>query len=1312
MTTTYTKLVRKTMSVILALTMLIALLPAITPTARADEGETSRADWSTVAAPKITNVVSIGSDIRIDFNAVIGTDGADKVTVSMYNVDGVFIASVDYTAEGISGSVTFTPGSGVYKFTATAVREGETNKVSAMSEEMIFVLPLEAPYVKSATSLGGGAVEVVWDAVREATGYVLTVDGTAIKVETTELSAVAQGLTIGTNYTFRVVAIRSFETSFDAGTINARATAEAGRVWSFAAFGDGIDTTSNGYEGHAGEGAVRVYSTDGKGKLDPAARDGLAFYYTKLSAEDDNFILTATAKVNSWAYSNGQEGFGLMAADAVGTHGDSASFWNNSYMTSVTKVEYFWDSAKNAVSDSGKKITMQLGVGAQEKVGATGPETDPAGFTSTMATLDTSCANGDAGTYNIVGNYISPPGQTRTISLPFTEFKLTLQRDNTGYRLSYTDPDGYTTTKLYPDIERDNLSAIDGDNIYVGFFAARNADISFNDINLTVTSAASDAPAENLTSVTPDYRVTSAETANAVSYDLVYRGNADGTLTIKDSRNRVLVDDAEVTANTDFVQSVTLKKGSNTFTVTMTPTSGYTSNAGVVMANYDPVSFTHTVRYKTINRTYLYVAPNGSASGDGSKASPLDIYTAVKFARPGQTILLAGGAYSLSRPVVIDRGIDGTGDNPITMMPDPTAVRRPVLNFGGSCAGIVLAGDYWYLQGFDVRGSAAGQTGIQVSGSNNTLDQVDAYSNGGTGVELCRYQPSDPREKWPSSNLILNCTSLSNGYAANFADGFAARLTVGDGNVFDGCIANNNAGDGFDLSAKAEYGAIGKVVIKNSVSYRNGYLETGASVGTGDGFKLGGGSLPAGHVLQNSIAFYNKGKGISSNTCPDIVIQSSTTFDNEGANIALYTNAANSDFSATGLLSYRTELPGVKEIISPKGRQEITKHLNTSSYYWSENTNNSVNSVLNEVSADWFTSLEFDFITRNADGTINMNGFLELTGNAPGDTGARMSGNGTASHVFVLDLDTDIPYPYEDEDDDVYIPPYIPPVTPPEITTETPGGDVTTPGGKPPVTNSDGTITLPGGGTIETESGEKITLPEGTTIDPDGKITLPAEEGKVTLPGGMELPLAPGAKLKLDPDAPLGFVPAEEPFEDVAAEDWFSEDAAFVSVLGLMQGTDEGVFSPSSKVSRGMIAEILYRLVFEPETQGSGQFSDVEDGAYYADAVRWASENGIMTGYGGERFGADDTATREQCVTILYRFAAHLGLDVNAAGDLSAFADAEEISGYAETAMKWTVSVGLIRGRSATQLAPKGSLTRAEIAAILHRFVENVVDAE
>ena len=638
-------------------------------------------------------------------------------------------------------------------------------------------------------------------------------------------------------------------------------------------------------------------------------------------------------------------------------------------------------------------------------------------FKSSMSTLETSCATFGAGTYNIVGNYQNaeaPTGSLDPASLK-TTFLLTIQRDNTGYRLSYTDEEGNTNTKLYYDIEREALTQIDKDNIYVGFFASRNAKITVTDINLSTSDPATDPPAEgrDITYISPNYSVISPTATGTADYEMIFNSNADGVLTIKDANNTVILESENVTANTYVKKDITLTKGSNTYTLQFTPDPDFKFSEYEYLSSYDTVTLSHTVTYHDYDRTVLYVSPEGTSGGIGSKENPLDIYTAVKYVKPGQMIVLLGGTYSLSETLVIARGIDGTADKLIYMVADPNSLTRPVFDFNSTCAGMVLAGDYWYLKGFDVTRSADAQKGVQLSGDHCVLDQINTYYNGNTGVQISRYLSTDSYEEWPANNLILNCTSYGNadkGYED--ADGFAAKLTVGDGNVFDGCISYNNADDGWDLFAKVETGPIGQVVIKNCVAYGNGYLPDGTNAGNGNGFKLGGSSIAGNHMLVNCVSFNNKAKGIDSNSGPDIMVFNCTTFNNESYNVALYTNdAANTNYFTAGILSYRTEGKTIGENIKEKGSQDTSKIYKTSNYYWyddSQTSHNTENSMVNE---SWFVNLDTTTaISRNSDGTINMNGLLALTDSAPTDTGARMAG--LASGVIVIpDDDTPTPTP-------------------------------------------------------------------------------------------------------------------------------------------------------------------------------------------------------------------------------------------------------------------------------------------------------------
>ena len=981
-----------------------------------EQEEISRTDWSTVAAPEITEVKQNGEKIDITVKAVVGNDGADKIIVTLQNEENTEVGNITSSAKKDNHTVSITPDkSGTYTASVVATREGETDKVGN-NKEVYFSLPLATPVISSATSKGNNSVEVIWGAVKEATEYIVTAatEGekeVSVTKNADETTALLTGLIVGKAYTISVVAVRG-EDKTKPGTATVTVTAEAQRVWSKSTYGSSTDSKNNGVIGNANDGKVTVYSEGGKGKIVPGSTDGLTFYYTAIDPETENFTLTADIHVDSWTLSNGQEGFGMMAADAVGSNGDGTAFWNNAYQAIATKVEYYWDGEDVTTDSSANKISMKLGLGAISRLGVTaddvaaiknGTITMPAGYVSETTTLETGAATKGPGTYNLVGNWNKKAEPTGNLENPLTDFRLQIQRNNTGYYLRYLDKDNKVIKEVrYYDLERNSLTQIDKDNIYVGFFASRNARITVSNIDLKTINPADDEKAEEreIEYVYPINTIESPAFSNSADYNLVYYGNADGTLVVKDQNGKEVLN-KEFKALTKETVALKLNSGKNAFMINFIPDKEYKPGEFKLMTSYDPVTINHTVEYKTVENNNIYVSPNGKSNAAGTKDAPMDIYTAVKIAAPGQKILIKEGTYNLSSTVKVERGINGTADAMIYMIADPEAGSRPVFDFGGKCAGMILAGDYWYFQGFDVTRSADAQKGIQVSGNHNILDRIKAYKNGNTGIQISRYLGTDQFNQWPAHNTILNCSSYLNadkGYED--ADGFAAKLTVGQGNVFDGCIAAYNADDGWDLFAKVQSGSIGVVTIQNCVAFKNGYIldENGREInaGNGNGFKMGGDSMPGAHVLKNSVAFANKAKGIDSNSCPDIKVYSSTTFDNESYNVAFYTNTAvNTAFAADGILSYKVSNK-VAEQFKLLGTQNAADVKGATNYYF--DGSKSVNNNGKEATASWFKSLDTASalkdggITRNADGTINMNGFLELTDEVPEGVGARMSG--------------------------------------------------------------------------------------------------------------------------------------------------------------------------------------------------------------------------------------------------------------------------------------------------------------------------------
>lgn len=295
--------------------------------------------------------------------------------------------------------------------------------------------------------------------------------------------------------------------------------------------------------------------------------------------------------------------------------------------------------------------------------------------------------------------------------------------------------------------------------------------------------------------------------------------------------------------------------------------------------------------------TTIYVSSTGSSENAGTVESPLDFASAVqRVANPGQTILLAAGTYEYDSRIIISK--NGENGKLITVKPqnegDKVVFDFSQQAFDSNNRGIQLNGDYWHFYGVEITG--AGDNGMYVGGSYNIIENCQFYKNSDTGLQLGRASGSFTNiADWPSYNLIKNCTSFYNYDEETLgenADGFAAKLTVGFGNVFDGCIAYRNSDDGWDLYAKEDSGNIGTVSLYNCVSFENGFLpearETGDGSttyntlnGDGIGYKLGGGVMEGDVVLENCVAFNNKLHGFSDNSNPGVIkITNCTAFNN------------------------------------------------------------------------------------------------------------------------------------------------------------------------------------------------------------------------------------------------------------------------------------------------------------------------------------------------------------------------------------------------------------------------------------------------
>ncbi|WP_410495448.1 Ig-like domain-containing protein [Cellulosilyticum sp. ST5] len=442
----------------------------------------------------------------------------------------------------------------------------------------------------------------------------------------------------------------------------------------------------------------------------------------------------------------------------------------------------------------------------------------------------------------------------------------------------------------------------------------------------------------------------------------------------------------------------------NTSTVGTKTVKGTIAN----FATGTSINVTVLEKAPVVTGSTIYVSPTGSDNGLGTTSSPMSITKAISSIQQGGTIYLTGGTYKLNKQLTIAETNIGTAskmNNLVALNGAEVILDFSAQTYGEPSTnerGIQLDGSYWYIKGITVQGAA--DNGFFVSGKNNKLELCVARANRDTGIQISRRNSSlSSMKDWPANNLILNCTSYNNSDPATGenADGFAAKLTCGEGNVFDGCIAYNNVDDGWDLYAKTETGPIGSVTIKNCIAFRNGATTDGhfTANSDGNGFKLGGSGIAVPHRIENSIAFENKNHGFTDNSNPGtITLKNCTSINNSLDN----GGKSNFDFARDKSKSNNVL---INCISFSEGKVASDKYIGKAEncvFYgggkWYEFTTlASANSTLSDLrgtqiigpTASDFATLtapaigtDFHTLWRNSDGSINMGNVFKIASNS------------------------------------------------------------------------------------------------------------------------------------------------------------------------------------------------------------------------------------------------------------------------------------------------------------------------------------------
>ncbi|PLY44876.1 pectate lyase [Lelliottia sp. F153] len=566
------------------------------------------------------------------------------------------------------------------------------------------------------------------------------------------------------------------------------------------------------------------------------SHDGLTFFYTELPTSD-NFELQATVRVEQFGPENGakpaaQEGAGLLVRDVIGVPRQQPLREGYEEFPAAS------NQVMNAIMTQDKKDNVRVKMQAITREGISQP-----------------WGNAGAG--------INKQSYKEEIDLSQTpEFRLKLQRTNDGFITAWS-PVGSDAWVSQSVPSADLISVQKRDHYYVGFFASRNAKITVSDASLTTSAAdtVTSKPwqAKNLPVVV---QLNSAAKSTSEKYRVQARANSDGVFSVR--QNEVVIgNDKAVKAGEMYSLPTTLTE-TNAFNLSFTPAQGDTVHQQFTVEKVD--GFTAQT---------LYAAPDGTADGQGTIASPLDLASAINLLAPGGTLILKAGEYPRSE---IPLAASGHAEQRKTLQAEGKAVIH----------GLLVDASYWNIKGVDITDKS-----LRIQGSHNLIENVTAYRNDDTGIQIS--SPDNVgRPLWASDNRVINSESYANVDPGKInADGFAVKMRVGEGNRLENCYSHDNIDDGFDLFNKIEDGANGVVVIENSIARNN----------TSNGFKLGGEGQPVAHEVRNSKAEGNQLDGFTDNFNPGkLVVTNNVAVDNQRFNF-IFRPSPYGDASTQGIFS-------------------------------------------------------------------------------------------------------------------------------------------------------------------------------------------------------------------------------------------------------------------------------------------------------------------------------------------------------------------------------------------------------------------------
>ena len=1048
---------------------------------------------------------------------------------------------------------------------------------------------------------------------------------------------------------------------------------------------------------------VTVSSVGGAGKI-TSDNDGISYYFTKL-ASSSNITMTAKLEVkyyiegNDDKKRNGQEAFGIMVRDAV-------PFVDNDDRDEDGNLNS--PLLKNPVAAEKYAATDEL-TGEPMLLKSNGT------FSSNMAIIG-GCADSNYPSDNDVSyirkstsnrinllartgvaDHIEGGGAKKSSFYKISDtfpavgnvYYVTVKKAGNGIYAKCVDPqNGDKVMETYEYFGDGFLDTLDPDNFYVGIFAARNATVKASDIKLYETDPETDAQSyiapEQATA--PTITVASPYFTTDKNYQLVLKAGNEygGTVTIKRG-NEIVKRDAFVIKK-GMSYNIELEEDAvNHFTVIYTPSKGDS------LVSYDDVVTEFDVTHKSeYDRTapYIYAGPDGVPSAAGTREDPLDICTAVGFAYRNQTVICLDGTYYPDSDIDVPESSSGFRAKPVTVKADDGA--KVVLDFQGLYEGFIIRANNWYVKGLEITNTADNMKGFHLGGNNCVIENCKFYNNGDTGFQISRIGNlgGDTIDEWPANNLILNCESYNNADPSGInADGFGAKLTVGTGNVFEGCISHHNLDDGWDTFTEQGSGAIGSITLEGCVSYKNGYeLVNGKDVvrekGGHNGFKMGGENVAVQHYLKDCIAYANCANGITTNSNPQLKLRNIVSYNNKGAGVSLYSKSGKSKFNydCEGVISYASARDTVATVTDDKTfkNNSSTPLVSESNYFnWGggsfnakyeseEDAANKKYTTIDPVTDDFFISVDEESSIKDGFYAQDENGKFIL-----GDFLARVTPY-EHKHEDLVDLSS---YGFNNNQN-------VDPDDPTEATTSE-KTETTTRSSSGGGSGSGGG----GGGGGAGGTSSKLASTTTTVADETEETTQKASSSEDDTETTTESYVSAGM------------------FDDLASKPWAEDAVNALASMGVINGTGYRTFTPDAGCKRADFAIMLVKLL-GIEGTASDNFDDVSEGKYYYNYVGLAKEANIVNGYGDGNFGPENLCTREELMVMVANAVAATGIELESdITVLDKFGDAADIADWAKPYVAFLVANGVVNGANGN-IQPKNNITRAEVAVIVYNLID------